>query len=188
MTIPTPLPRRLKEIPAMPHESTPRQAHAYLLPTLLERLRDDDVSRRTETSADYMVTPFQMREIIRDALTDLFNTINMDKAIDSRRYPEAAASVINYGIAPIAGGYLSDITWVDVERMVRKAILQFEPRIIPETLRISPPPETDGRRAANMLRFTIQAMIHMDPYPVEFSLQSDLDLETNYLEATLLKS
>lgn len=169
------------------NEATPRQAHANLLPTLLERLRDDNPQKEVESPAEFMVNTTRMREIIRDALTDLFNTINLEQEIDRRLYPEAAASVINYGIPPIAGGYLSEIRWLDIERMVRRAILTFEPRIVPETLRVLPPPETDSRRAANTLRFTIQAMIHMDPHPLEFALENDLDLETNYLKATLLK-
>lgn len=168
-------------------EAAPRQAHANLLPTLFERLKDDTPHQRSELPSDCLITAFKMRELIRDSLTDLFNTINLDSEIDAVRYPEAAASVLNYGIPPLAGGYLSKVRWFDIERMVRKAVLTFEPRIIPETLRIFPPLDERENHAANTLRFTIQAMIHMDPHPLEFALQSDLDLETSCFEGTLIK-
>lgn len=166
---------------------TPRQAHATLLPTLFERLKDNAPHTRSETPADFMVSPARMRELIRDSLTDLFNTTCLDSEIDATRYPHAAASVLNYGIPPLAGSYRSEIRWIDVERMVRRVVLTFEPRIIPETLRVTPPAEEEAH-ATNTLRFTIQAMIHMDPHPLEFVLQSNLDLETNYFEGTLLKN
>lgn len=165
----------------------PRQAHATLLPTLFERLKDDAPLQHSEAPMDFMITAAKMRELIRDSLSELFNTINLGQSFNTVRYSEAAASVINYGIPPIAGGYLSQVRWVDIERMVRKAVLTFEPRIIPETLCILPPPETQEKFTANTLRFTIQAMIHMDPHPLEFALQSNLDLETSCFEGTLLK-
>lgn len=171
----------------MMQERTPRRPDGCLLPTLLERLRDDDPTRRTEPAADRMINRARMREIVRDALVDLFNTTSLEHDIPPR-HTDALASVLNYGIPPLAGGYLSEIRWQEVERMIRRAILRFEPRIIPATLRIEPPKSESDHHTANTLRFTIHAMIHMDPHPVEFSLMSDMDLETHCVEAVLLKS
>ena len=168
-------------------ERTPRRPDACLLPTLLERLRDDEPSRRTEPEHAFMITRSRMREIVRDALADLLNTTNLENEIPPR-YTEVLASVVNYGIPPLAGGYASDLRWQEAERRIRKAILRFEPRIIPDSLDIVPPHTGEDRPAGNTLRFSIQALIYMDPYPLSFTILSDVDLETNCVEATLVKA
>lgn len=168
-------------------ERTPRRPDACLLPTLLERLRDNEPGKRNETDSACMVTRTQMREIMRDSLTTLFNTTNLETEIPSR-CTEALSSVLNYGIPPLAGGYTSDLRWQEVERMLRRAILRFEPRIIPDSLQIAPPHSSTERHTGNTLSFTIHAMIHMEPYPLSFTLMSNVDLETNSVEATLAKT
>lgn len=169
-----------------PPERTPQRPEACLVPTLLERLRDDEPGRRTEAESTCLVSRSRMREIIKDALTTLFNTTNLENDIPSR-HTEALSSVLNYGIPPLAGSYHSDMHWQEVERMLRRAILRFEPRIIPESLRILPPQAGEEQRTGNTLRFAIHAMVYMEPYPLPFTLMSDVDLETSSVEATLLK-
>lgn len=176
-----------------PQERTPRRPDACLLPTLLERLQDDDPGQRSESDSAAMVTRARMREIVRDALMDLFNTTNLEKEIPAR-YTDALSSVVNYGLPPLAGQYIGELSWPEMERMIRRAVVRFEPRIIPDSLRIEPPQlgtssgtGTD-RHAGNTVRFTIHAMIHMDPYPLSFTLVNDVDLETNNVEATLAKA
>lgn len=167
---------------ATPRRPTPRQ-----LPTLLERLRTVHTSGGGDADTEHTLTRSRMREIVRDALVELLNTTNLEHEIPAQ-YDEVRASVLNYGIPPLAGGYISDMKWMEVERMIRRAIIRFEPRIIPETLHITPPDPESEKHAGNALRFTIHAMIHMEPYPIEFNLLSNMDLETNSLEATLIKN
>jgi type VI secretion system protein ImpF len=95
------------------------------------------------------------------------------------RYPHVADSVLNFGIPPVAGRYLSEVRWDDIEKNIRKAVLRFEPRIIPDSLSVVPPVDIGKQRTGNTLRFLIQGMIHMDPHPLEFVMQSYLDLETS---------
>lgn len=38
--------------------------------------------------------------------------------IDAAQYPAAANSTLNYGVPALAGGYLSEKKWVDIERMI----------------------------------------------------------------------
>ncbi len=44
-------------------------------------------------------------EIIRRDLL-LLNTISHEGDIDARRYPQAAASALNYGLPPLAGSFM----------------------------------------------------------------------------------
>ncbi|MEV8471832.1 type VI secretion system baseplate subunit TssE [Ralstonia sp. UNC404CL21Col] len=156
----------------------PRRPNAQLLPTLFDRLRDDAPPRQTEGPEEYTMKRTQMREIIQRDLTYLLNTTNREDEIERVQYPEAAASAINYGVPPVAGSYMSGHKWADIVKIVRRAILDFEPRLIPGSLEVNPLRKEDAPMRYNMLVFEISGLIHMDPYPMAFTAQSSLDLET----------
>lgn len=157
----------------------PRRPNTQLLPTLFDRLRDDAPQRQTESADEYTVTRSQMREIIQRDLTYLLNTNNREDEIDRKRYPAAASSTLNFGVPPVAGSYLSGHKWSDIVMIVRRAILDFEPRLIPGSLEVKPLLQEDAPQRYNTLVFEIRGLVHMDPYPMAFTAQSSLDLETS---------
>lgn len=159
--------------------SAPRQPNGHLLPTLFDRLRDDEPSRTSEAANAYTVSRTQMRKIIQRDLAFLLNTINMEDLLDRDRHALAAASTINYGVPPLAGSYLSEHKWADIEQRLRRAIVDFEPRLMPEALKIVPLMKDGTERQYNVLLFEIRGAIRMDPYPMAFMVQSSVDLETN---------
>ncbi|WP_233873527.1 type VI secretion system baseplate subunit TssE [Paraburkholderia adhaesiva] len=164
--------------------AVPRRTDAQLLPTLLDRLRDDATQRQTEAPGEYAVTRTQLRDIVQRDLSFLLNTTSIEEQIDRERYPEAAASTINFGVPPLAGHFTASRRWTGISEMIRRAILDFEPRIIPGTLEIRPLTTIDSeQKTYRDLDFEIHGMIHMEPYPVEFLVQSSLDLETSRLLA-----
>ena len=154
-----------------------------LLPTLFDRLRDDAPSRGSEPASEYTVTPAQLRDIEQRDLSVLLNTTNAEDLIDRDRYPQAAASTLNFGVPALAGSYLAQRKWADIERIVRRAIADFEPRLIPHTVTVLPMLKHDRNHARaeahNVLLFEIRAMIDSKPYPLELTVQSSVDLETN---------
>ncbi|MNT76254.1 Lysozyme [compost metagenome] len=81
---------------------------------------------------------------------------------------------------PLAGSYLSERKWADIERIIRRAIRDYEPRLIPDSVQVVPLMKEDGAAEAyNVLLFEIRALIHLKPYPLAFTVQSAVDLETN---------
>ncbi|MFM0738155.1 type VI secretion system baseplate subunit TssE [Paraburkholderia xenovorans] len=164
--------------------SAPRRTEPHLLPTLLDRLRDNAPQRRTEASNEYAVTRSQMRDIILRDLAFLLNATSIENLIDRSRYPYAAASTVNFGVPPLAGAFVASRKWADIETVVRRAIGDFEPRLIPESVQIVPLTAIDSEACYNHLAFEIRGMIRMDPYPLEFMVQSSLDLETSRLHAS----
>jgi type VI secretion system protein ImpF len=157
----------------------PRRANTHLLPTLLDRLRDDAPQQLTECPEDHAPTRAQMRDIVQRDLMFLLNTISMENDLDRGRYPHAASSTINYGIPPLAGAYLVSRKWSDIEEMIQRAVREFEPRLISDSLAVKPLAGEDAANPYNVLMFEIRGMIHMDPYPLEFLVQSSIDLETS---------
>jgi type VI secretion system protein ImpF len=166
----------------------PRRANAHLMPTLLDRLRDDAPHRQVEAPEEYTVTRKQMRDVVQRDLAYLLNTASIEDQIDRERYPHAAASTVNFGVPPLAGSFLATRQWNDIERMIRQAITDFEPRLIPGSLVVSPRHAIDAGEHQNILAFDVRGMVHMDPYPLEFMVQSSLDLETSEIQITGMRS
>jgi len=163
-----------------PADGPAAQPNAQLLPTLFDRLRDEAPSRDSELPSEYAVTPAQMRGIVQRDLAYLLNTTNAEDLIDRERHPDAASSTINYGMPPLAGSYLSERKWADIERIIRRAIQDYEPRLIPETVTVVPLMKEGGAAGEyNVLLFEIRALIYLRPYPLAFTVQSAVDLETN---------
>lgn len=166
----------------MSEHHAPRRPNAQLLPTLFDRLRDDAPLRQTERPEAYALTRSQMHGIIQRDLTYLLNSTNREDEIDRERYPEAASSTLNYGVPPVAGSYLSEHKWNDIIGIVQRAIEDFEPRLIPGSLKIRPLLKEDAPHRYNVLLFEISGLVHMDPYPMAFTAQSSLDLETSRMQ------
>jgi type VI secretion system protein ImpF len=125
-----------------------------------------------------------MRDIIQRDLAYLLNAISIEDRIDRVRYPEAAASTVNYGVPPLAGGFVASHAWPNIEQKIRAAIEAFEPRLMRDSLSIAPLTGVDTHGQYNNLAFEIRGTIRMDPYPLEFMVQSSLDLETSRLHAS----
>jgi len=157
----------------------PRRANSHLLPTLIDRLRDDAPHRQTEALDEFAVTRAQMRDILQRDLAFLLNTTSIEDQIDRVRYPEAAASTVNFGVPPLAGHHLASHQWAALEIVIRRAIEDFEPRLMPDTLTITPLVKAGAANSYNVLMFEVSGMVHMDPYPLEFLVQSSVDLETS---------
>jgi type VI secretion system protein ImpF len=121
-----------------PRRSAARVSTRTCWPTLFDRLRDDAPSRTSELPSDYTVTPAQMRDIVQRDLAFLLNTTNAEDLIDRKRHAQAASSTVNFGVPPLAGSYLSERKWADIERIIRRAVLDYEPRLIPETVSVVP--------------------------------------------------
>ncbi|HDR8952797.1 type VI secretion system baseplate subunit TssE [Burkholderia vietnamiensis] len=175
--------------PEAPGVRTPRRGNAHLMPTLLDRLRDDAPHRQLEAPEEYAVTRKQMRDIVQRDLAYLLNTTSIEDQLDRARHPHAAASTVNFGVPPLAGAFIASRQWNDVERMIRQAITDFEPRLIPDSLVVSPRAGSDAAgEHHNVLAFEVRGLIHMDPYPLEFMVQSSLDLETSEIRITGMRT
>lgn len=162
----------------------PQRAASRMMPTLMDRLRDDAPHRLTESPNEYALTQRQMRDIVQRDLAYLLNTISIEDQIDREQYPEAAASTINFGVPPLAGAFSVSHKWEEIRRMIRLAITDFEPRLIAGSLTVTLLTDYDARDSYNTLLFEVRGLIRMDPYPLEFLVQSSLDLETGGVRMT----
>jgi type VI secretion system protein ImpF len=88
-----------------------------------------------------------------------------------------AESTLNYGLAPLSGKLVSGLDLSKLERILREAILRFEPRILPHTLSVSGILPSDLLNHHNVLSFEIKGQLWAHPYPLELLVKTDMDLE-----------
>lgn len=150
--------------------SASRQRPAsHLLPTLFDRLCDDTPNQKRDH--DISVSPVQLKEIILRDLSFLLNTVSHEDDIDAARYPHAAASVLNYGLPPLAGSFLYEHKWDDIRRAILRTITRFEPRLKASTLQIIPLQDERRQSGHNTLQFEIRGEILTQPYPTAFRVR-----------------
>lgn len=159
-----------------------------LQPALLDRLTDHEPTQRNERVEAVYVTEKRLREAVLRDLAWLLNTNNATSHIDFQGVPEAERSVLNYGMAPMAGQLLSELEWRDIEANIRTAILAFEPRILPDTLVVTLAETAQALNHHNTLQFEIRCKFWSVPYPLELLLKTHLDLESGQVVLTDLKA
>lgn len=154
-----------------------------LLPALLDRLIDDEPGSLSESADARVLSRTRLRQSVLRDLAWLFNAqAAVSAQFDPERYPQVARSTLNYGIAALAGRLVSKVELHELERMLRQAIVDFEPRILPATLRVRGIVPTDPTAHHNSLSFEISGQLWAQPYPLELLLKTELDLETGAVE------
>ena len=148
-----------------------------LQPSLLDRITDRDPDRTRESVAQQSLMNERLikEAVIRD-LGWLLNTVALDVIQDLSRYQHARRSVINYGVPDLSGQTASTMDAPGLETAVRDAILEFEPRIIRNSLRVNVRRNL-SQMSHNSLSFEIDGAIFHQPAPFQVTLRSQLDLE-----------
>ena len=158
-----------------------------LQPALLDRLRDDDPANRAEPAEQRVVSRGRLREAVLRDLSWLFNATRLavDTPLDA--YPQVRKSVLNYGLPSLSGQTASSIDAVSLEADVREAILDHEPRILPETLKVEALVSEDQLHQHNQISFRISGQLWAQPVPLEMLLHTDVDLETGRVDVRELQ-
>lgn len=148
-----------------------------LQPSLLDRLTDDAPEARTETREARVLNLTQLRASVMRDIAWLLNTVHLSASQDLSAYADASHSTINYGIPDLAGTSAAGRNARELERAVRQAVLDFEPRVLRDTLRVSVllQPEQMSRRA---LTFIIEGDLWAQPVPLSVYLKTEVDLDT----------
>ncbi len=161
-------------------ELTPRER---LQPSLLDRLTDDEPEAHHEAPDKRILSPQRLRESVRRDLGWLFNTTNLASVRDLSAYPEVERSTLNFGIADLTGRTASGIDDATLVRLLRRAIGEYEPRLVRSTLKVQVLVDPE-RHGANTMRFHIEADLWSQPLPLRLYLQTDVDLEDGEARVT----
>jgi type VI secretion system protein ImpF len=154
-----------------------------LQPSLLDRLTDREPHKSKESSARQSMSQKEFKEAVIRDLGWLLNSVSLDVCVDLEAYPEVRHSVLNYGLPDISGHTASTIDVKTVESSVRRAICEFEPRIIRNSLRVRVHADP-SEMSHNSLVFEIEGAVFGQPSPFQVVLRSELDLECGEFKVT----
>jgi type VI secretion system protein ImpF len=153
-------------------------ARDTLQPALLDRLTDLDPTRKIESRQERIISRTQLRAFVLRDLTWLFNTTNLASDAELAAYPLVAQSTVNYGLAPLSGKLVSSLDLPRLERILKDALVRFEPRILPHTLSVGALAPGEAPIHHNVVSFEIKGELWGHPYPLELLLKTDVDLES----------
>ena len=152
-----------------------------LQPALLDRLTDDARGERSEIDEHRVMSKAQLRQAVLRDLSALFNAVQPLGA-EASGYPMITGSVLNYGLPPLSGQLASRLDVSVLERMIREAIVCYEPRILPDTLQVRALEATSVLDTHNVIEFEIRGHLWSQPVPLEILLRTQLDLEAGQVE------
>lgn len=154
------------------------------LPTLLERLQDDEPKSSHDRARPVDVKT--IRQLVQKDIADLINHTNIEDTLNEQRYKAVTESVLNYGIPALIGRHENRNNWQVIEQAIRKAIIRFEPRIIPETLLVRSLQEKENMTRHAVIAFEIRGLIDWQPNPVNLCMNGRYDMESEKVDLKLL--
>ena len=151
-------------------------------PSLLDRLTDDAPQQATESVNNTVISHTTLRRNVLRDLQWLFNCTSSEGENEWADYQHVRRSVVNFGVLPLSGKRMSDIEWNDIQRKLTEAIVNFEPRILPQGLQVRCISELTSLNLHNVLSIEIKGRLWCVPYPLEFLFRTDVDLENGHFE------
>lgn len=145
-------------------------------PSLLDRLTDEAPGAAGGRGGSTSLSELR-KSVLRD-LAWLFNTTQVLDAETAEAWPQVRNSVLNYGLPALAGSHASSIDFPRLERALRQAIIDFEPRILADSVSVKAQLERDSLDHHNVVSLHIAGLLWAQPVPIELLLRTQLDLET----------
>jgi type VI secretion system protein ImpF len=152
-------------------ELAPRER---LQPSLLDRLTDDEPDKTVEARERRVLSLRTLRESVLRDLGWLLNTTNLLSVTNLPKLPYVAGSVLNYGMPDISGLSVAGMNLMDLERGIRQAIWDFEPRLIRASVAVRAIAEESS---GNKIMFEIEGDMWAQPYPERLYLKTELDID-----------
>jgi len=153
-----------------------------LQPALLDRLTDFNPQSQVEADDTRMMNKSQIREAVLRDLSWLLNSVQPLSKATATQYPQAADSVLNFGLPAMSGQLASRIDVGLLERTIKQAILRFEPRVMEDSLEVKALEASSVLDTHNVIEFEIHGFMWAQPVPLELLLRTQVDLEAGQVE------
>src|SRR5256885_4835216 len=157
-----------------------------ILPSLLDRLTDE-APGSADSVRSASVTLSELRQSVLRDLNWLFNAVRPLRPEEVEANPQVRNSVLNYGLPALSGVAASSVDFVQLERALRQAVMDFEPRILADSVSVKALLE-ESVDHHNVVSLQIEGLLWAQPVPIELLLRTRLDLESgqNRVDETTL--
>lgn len=153
-----------------------------LQPALLDRLRDDDPTQTVEAADARVMSRQRLRDAVLRDLEWLFNATAPAPSERVNAFPLASRSVLGFGLPALSGTTASSLDPPWLEAQVKRAIIDHEPRILPDTLQVEALVSDLQMEHHNQISIRISGHMWAQPVPLELMLHTDFDLETGRVQ------
>ena len=160
----------------------PVEARDRLQPALLDRLTDESPSSAVEGDDRRVMSKAKLRQAVIRDLGWLFNAVQPLRRQEAQDHPAAAESVLNFGLPALSGELASKVDVSVLERTIKKAIVDFEPRIVADSISVRAIEAEDVLSTHNVIEFEIRGLLWAQPIPLELLLRTQLDLEAGQVQ------
>lgn len=145
-----------------------------LVPSIIDRLLDDEPDNRFETERSRNVVLRDIKQAIRRDLENLLNTRCRCVPFPPE-LTELERSLVNYGIPDFTGSGMGTRSAREkMRQLVEDAIMRFEPRF--KTVKVVL--LKNDERTDRTLRFRIEALMYAEPAPEPLVFDSQLEPAT----------
>ena len=148
-----------------------------LQPSLLDRLTDENPQHGLEGRDQRLLSWQRLRDAVRRDLAWLLNCVHLEATQDLSSAPLVARSTVNYGMPETTGIPVANINVELLQKRVRQAIIDFEPRLLRGKLSVTveKQPAVMNR---NSLVFMIRGEMWAQPVPQSIFMRTEFDLES----------
>ena len=136
-------------------------ANQALVPTLIDRLMDDDPDGPSDADPMLVYSVKAMHAALKRDLEALLNTRRRSHSVP-RGLEEVQGSLLNYGLIDVTNSHSrSETIRADLGRMLATALTQFEPRL--SSVKVTSCDNADPLDRSQ--RFRIEAVLNVEPAP-----------------------
>ncbi len=139
---------------------------------------DEQPGAQKESRDKNVLSPSQLRASIMRDIGWLFNTPGPVDHDGISEFPEAVASVINFGVPDLTGTTGSSVRAGDLERGFLKALQTFEPRLSRHGLVVEIREDFEG---PNTISLRISGEIIANQTSERMYIKTEIDLETGQI-------
>ncbi len=135
-------------------------------------------SRRATATHRRSLSDGELKRLMSLDLEALLNTTNLESAAPELldELPYVKKSILNFGMPDMANKTVDETMRIDAIRDdLRKAILQFEPRLLPKSLEIFR--DTEGEDDLS-IRFVVRSDMRADPVPTSVEFVTEVELQS----------
>jgi type VI secretion system protein ImpF len=148
-----------------------------LNPTLLDKLVADlpQSGLRVNFANLDKFTEEALLANVRRELAWLLNTTNLDSALKLAGHAQVRTSVLNYGVADLAGKAQSHMAVVARASKIREAVVAFEPRLDPNRLSVEISSKSERE---NAITYAITGDITSAVQAIHVRYLTDIEIDT----------
>lgn len=126
-----------------------------------------------------------LRKHLNYDMASLMNTVNLDAVVPLDDYPYLKKSIVNFGFGDLSHLGEDDKDAETIAQLIRQTLLNYEPRLIADTLEVSLASKQDDSN--QRLTFDITAEMYASPADIPLNFVAEIDDGAGKIQMTKLR-